>query len=249
MSMTKLEQLWGKVLSWLLWMFNKILILVFSCLNYNWQNWHFLFLKVIRNKKVGSHVISEYRLPNMFGSMLFWGYVKSEIRLCWLPSLEANASHHRRWSIIRQLRQGKSNTDIRTWTEKAGSTMLRESQYQNKLRPDGHYKKDKISYCHVIQLNCLLFCQQQTNQSLLPPSRHTDSNWVKLLFTTCKVQYTEYAQFTQPEGFLHALFTAGLIKKTNYVLILWSFCDWRPLRKYLQWGYKGYRNKTTDVLW
>lgn len=74
----------------------------------------FIFLKVTRNIFWVSFfsVCWIHALPRLLHK------VNSKIKLCWPPSVEANVSNHRRWSIIRQLRRWRSNADVSTKPEK-----------------------------------------------------------------------------------------------------------------------------------
>lgn len=99
---------------------------------------------------------------------------------------------------------------------------------------NSHYQ-DKICYCHISQPFCLADTLTATDSnSSLKHAKYNVSKCICILPTSSS------------QRLFACIIYSCFIK--NYVLILWSFCDSRPLRKYLQWGYKGYRNKTRDAL-
>lgn len=109
--------------------------------------------------------------------------VKSEIRLCWPPSLEANVSNHRQWwSIIQQLRRRKSNADIRTQAEKAASTAqgcLGDSQWQDSVIVSVGTRSVNVT---LFNSAATYFISGRIHQSSFLPCRHTDNNGLKRFF-------------------------------------------------------------------
>lgn len=58
-----------------------------------------------------------YPLRRILVFLMLLHKVEREIRLCWPPSMGANVSNHRRWSIMLKTRWRKSRADIRRETE------------------------------------------------------------------------------------------------------------------------------------